>query len=108
MQTVDESVDQIVADYASGQGAWQAFRDIEQVTEDVPWTEVRIEVDRDGQRRVEFDTQAPMRSLDDSATDPHWDQVHDYLELNRAEVDTLVARLRASGDLPGEERDRWQ
>lgn len=94
--------DQVVADYASGQGAHQALHDIEEATHDVPWTELRIEVDRDGQRRVEFETEQPMRLLDDSATDPHWDQVHDYLELNRAEVDALVERLRASGDLPGE------
>lgn len=67
----------------------------------MPWTQLRIEVDRDGQRRIDLITDQPMRPVDSSATDSHWRQVHDYLELNRAELDALVERLRTSGHLPG-------
>ncbi|QFG69821.1 hypothetical protein [Ornithinimicrobium pratense] len=94
--------DRLIAGHGRGHGARQAFRDIDEATKDVPWTELRIEVDRDGQRRVDLITDRPMRSVDNSATDPHWRQVHDYLDHNRAELDALVERLQASGDLPGE------
>lgn len=94
--------ERVTADYGRGFGARPAFRDIEQTTAHQDWTELRIEVDRDDQRRIDLITDCSARPVDNSATDPHWRQVHDYLELNRAELDVLVERLRASGDLPGD------
>lgn len=94
--------ERVTADYGRGHGARQAFRDIDEATADRHWTELRIEVDRDGQRKVDLVTDQPMRAVDNSATDPHWRQVHDYLELHQTEVEALVERLRANGNLPGE------
>lgn len=81
--------------------ARDAFKRIEAALEDVGWSELRIVADRDGQRDIEVLAE-PLLPLEDSATDPQWEQVHNYLELNHAEVDALVERLRASGDLPGD------
>jgi hypothetical protein len=64
------------------------------------WTMLRIEVDRDGERRVEFSHEA-ARALDDSSEDTFWDDVHQYLERNRPELEALAARLRESGMLAG-------
>lgn len=90
------------AEYGSTMDAYDAFRRMELALEDVDWSELRLVADRDGQRDIQVLTDLPLRPEEDSGSDPYWDQVHDYLELNRAEVDALVERLRASGDLPGE------
>ena len=63
------------------------------------WTILRLEIDRDGPYRADFDT-GPARPLLDSATDPYWEAVHDYVDRNRGELEELVERLRAQGDLP--------
>lgn len=95
---------EVRAEYGKNLGLSSAFRTLAEVTQDVDWTQVRAVTDRDGQGSVVLVTDEPRRSADDAATDPYWRQVHDYLELNRAEVEELVEGLRASGDLPGEER----
>lgn len=89
-------------EYGSTMDAYDAFRRMELTLKDVDWSELRIVADRDGQHDIEVLTNLPLRPEKDSGSDPYWDQVHDYLELNRAEVEALVGRLRASGDLPGE------
>ena len=94
----------VVAEYYTGFDDYDAYRAISQMTSDVDWTQFRLVVDRDGGRQVEFVTDEPRRQVEGSATDPYWRQVHDYLELNRDEVDALVERLRASGDRTGEEK----
>jgi hypothetical protein len=63
------------------------------------WTMLHIEIDRDGPYRAEFDT-GPARALLDSATDPYWRGVHDYVDLHRDELEQFVERLREQGDLP--------
>lgn len=89
------------AEYGRTMDAYDAFSRIEAALAGVEWSELRLVADRDGQRDIEVVTDQPLRPMEDSATDPYWEQVHDYLELNQAEVDALVDRLRASGDLPG-------
>ncbi|OLT41817.1 hypothetical protein BJF86_02035 [Serinicoccus sp. CNJ-927] len=80
------------------------YRRIDAPTEDVDWTQCRIVADRDGKHQIDLVTDEPRRDLEGAGSDPYWDQVHDYLELNRAEVGALVERLRSSGDLPGEKK----
>jgi len=63
------------------------------------WTLLQLEIDRDGTVRTDFDT-GPARDLEDSATNPYWDDVHDYLSRNRPSLEQLVDRLRAKGQLP--------
>ena len=63
------------------------------------WTLLKIEIDRDGTVRTDFDT-GPARDLEDSATDPYWDHVHDYLSRNRPALEQLVDRLRTKDQLP--------
>ncbi|OLT41819.1 hypothetical protein BJF86_02045 [Serinicoccus sp. CNJ-927] len=96
----------VVPEYFTGFGDYDAYRAISQMTSDVDWTQFRLVADRDGGRQVEFVTDEPRRQVEGSATDPYWHQVDDYLELNREEVDALVGRLRASGDLPGQKKRR--
>ena len=93
--------EQVRAEYGKTFGLSAAFTVLDELTSDIAWTQLRAVTDRDGGRVVDLVTDEPCRPADDSATDPYWRQVHDYLELNRPEVDALVARLRASGDLPG-------
>jgi hypothetical protein len=64
------------------------------------WTILWLVVDRDGERRVDF-SHEEARPLDDSATDEYWQAAHQYVERNRAELEPLVDRLRAGGQLPG-------
>lgn len=82
------------------------YRRIDTLTEDVDWTQCRIVADRDGERLIDLVTDQPRRNLEGAGTDPYWNQVHDYLELNRADVDALVQRLRAKGQLPGAEEPK--
>jgi hypothetical protein len=63
------------------------------------WTILRLEIDRDGPYRADFDT-GPARPMLDSATDPYWKAVHDYVDLHRSELEEFVERLRVQGDLP--------
>lgn len=77
-----------------------AFSRVESSLEGVRWHELRIVADRDGGRDVVVRTE-PVRAPDGSVVDPPWELVHDHLELNRPELEALVERLRASGDLPG-------
>ena len=65
---------------------------------------MRIEVDRDGARRVDFVTDEPGGAFDNAATDPYWRQVHDYGDLNVKDLEGLVDRLRQQSDLPPEQR----
>jgi hypothetical protein len=69
------------------------------------WTVLRIEIDRDGQRRVDF-SHEPARRLEDSSEDEFWDDVHKYLERNRTELEQFVERLREQGDLPEANGDK--
>ena len=96
----------VVADYYTGLGTAPMYRRIDELTQDVDWTQCRIVADRNGARQVQLVKDEPRRQVEGSATDPYWHQVDDYLELNRKEVDALVERLRASGDLPGEKKPR--
>jgi hypothetical protein len=64
------------------------------------WTLLQLEIDRDGTVRTDFDT-GPARELEDSATDPFWDGVHEYLERNRPALEELAGRLEAEGVLNG-------
>ena len=66
------------------------------------WTMLRIEVDRDGERRYDFAHDGAVPA-DDAATDEFWDQAHEYLDRNRPALEDLARRLGASGDLPGPE-----
>ena len=97
---------EVVADYYTGLGTAPMYRLIDELTQDVDWTQCRIVADRDGARQVQLVKDEPRRQIEGSATDPYWHQVDDYLKLNRGEVDALVERLRSSGDLPGGEKKR--
>ncbi|WP_066640472.1 hypothetical protein [Serinicoccus hydrothermalis] len=93
-----------VATYGKAFGLSDELRAVDDKTATVPWTQLRLVADRDGQRELRLVDDEPRRQFDDSASDPYWRQVHDYLDLNRDQVDALVERLRASGDLPVEEK----
>lgn len=97
---------EVVADYYTGMGTASLYRRLDELTQDVDWTQCRIVSDRDGSRQVGLVTDEPRRPLEGSATDPYWHQVDDYVELNRAEVEALVQRLRAKGQLPGAEEPK--
>lgn len=64
------------------------------------WTILRVVIDRDGTYSADFSHES-ARPWEDAATDPFFDDVRDYLERNREEVEALVERLREQGDLPG-------
>lgn len=92
---------QVRAEYGKTLGLPSAvYAAVNDHTADVAWTQLRVVTDRDGAREVELVTDEPRRPEVGSATDPYWDQVHGYLDLHRAEVDALVQRLRAGGQLP--------
>ena len=93
---------EVVADYHTKMRNVSAlYRRIDALTENVDWTQCRIVADRDGKLQIDLVTDEPRRDLEGAGTDPYWRQVHDYLELNREQVNALVERLRSSGDLPG-------
>lgn len=89
-----------IATYGKAFGLSSELETVDEETVQVPWTQMRLSADRDGHRHLKLVTDEPRRQFDDSATDPYWRQVHDYLELNRGDVDVLVQRLRAKGQLP--------
>ena len=96
---------EVVADYHTKMRNVSAlYRRIDALTENVDWTQCRIVADRDGKLQIDLVTDEPRRDLEGAGTDPYWRQVHDYLELNREQVNALVERLRSSGDLPGGEK----
>ena len=98
---------EVVADYYTVMRTMSPiYRRIDALTHDVDWAQCRIVADRDGKHQIDLVTDEPPRNLEGAGTDSYWRQVHDYLELNREQVDALVERLRSSGDLPGGEKKR--
>lgn len=93
--------DEVHAEYGRTGPLFDPIEELYRLVDDVRWTQIRLVEDRDGQRSFTLITDEPARQEEGSATDPYWQQVHDYLELNRDEVDALVERLHSSGDLPG-------
>lgn len=65
---------------------------------EAPRTLLRIEIDRDGPVRADFDTE--VRPLENSADDPYFDAAHEYLDRNRETLELFAERLRGQGDLP--------
>lgn len=98
---------QLGSAYTKAFGTSDIYRRLEEElagTPETDWTQLRIEVDRDGARRVDFVTDEPRRAFDNAATDPYWRQVHDYVDLNLKDLEGLVDRLRQQADLPPEQR----
>ncbi|WP_157621828.1 hypothetical protein [Serinicoccus hydrothermalis] len=91
----------VVAEYYTGFDDYEAYRAIAEASKDVEWTQFRLVADRDGERQVRFVTDEPRRLAEGAATDNYWRQVHDYAQLNGDDLETLVRRLRSTGDLPG-------
>lgn len=98
---------QLGSAYTKAFGTSDIYRRLEEELAGTPeagWTQLRIELDRDGVRRVDFVTDEPRRAFDNAATDPYWRQVHDYVDLNVKDLEGLVDRLRQQADLPPEQR----
>lgn len=96
--------DKVRAEYGRTGPVFDAITELYRLVGEQPWTQVRMVEDRDGERSFTLITDEPARPEEGSATDPYWQQVHNYLDLNREQVDALVDRLRSSGDLPGEKK----